>query len=112
MKHGQIESNPMTKVVAPKMSKRLPEFIEQDKMEMLFDEGEFSNDFYSLRDQLILEILYATGIRLSELIGLLEVNVSKEEFKVLGKRNKERIIPLSQSLSVLIGRYLEEKSVL
>jgi len=112
MKHGQIEINPMTKVVAPKMSKRLPEFIEQDKMKRLFDESEFAGDFYSLRDQLILEILYSTGIRLSELIGLLEVNVSKEEFKVLGKRNKERIIPLSSSLSTLIEKYLEEKRLI
>ena len=109
LRQGEITKNPMNKVVAPKTAKKLPEFVEQDKMQLLFRDDVFSNDFASLRDRLMLELLYATGIRLSELVGLKESDVSANAIKVLGKRNKERIIPVGNFLMELIQNYLNKK---
>ena len=109
LRQGWVRNNPMTKVVAPKMAKKLPDFVEKEKMQMLFDEDVFSDEFTSIRDRLLLEMLYSTGIRLSELIGLKESDVSKDSIKVLGKRNKERIIPIGSSLEKLIQEYLNKK---
>lgn len=109
LRQGGITKNPMNKVVAPKTAKKLPEFVEQDKMQLLFRDDVFSDDFASLRDRLMLELLYATGIRLSELVGLKESDVSTNAIKVLGKRNKERIIPVGNFLMELIENYLNKK---
>jgi integrase/recombinase XerC len=109
LRQGEITKNPMNKVVAPKTAKKLPEFVEQDKMQLLFRDDVFSDDFASLRDRLMLELLYATGIRLSELVGLKESDVSANAIKVLGKRNKERIIPVGNFLMELIQNYLNKK---
>ena len=109
LRQGEITKNPMNKVVAPKTAKKLPEFVEQDKMQLLFRDDVFSDDFASLRDRLMLELLYATGIRLSELVGLKESDVSANAIKVLGKRNKERIIPVGNFLMELIENYLNKK---
>ena len=109
LRQGEITKNPMNKVVAPKTAKKLPEFVEQDKMQLLFRDDVFSDDFPSLRDRLMLELLYATGIRLSELVGLKESDVSANAIKVLGKRNKERIIPVGNFLMELIENYLNKK---
>ncbi len=109
LRQKQIKSNPMSKVVSPKTSKRLPEFVEARKMEALLDDDWFSDDFSGVRDQLLMELLYGTGVRLSEVIGLREVNCSSDTIKVLGKRNKERIIPVSEGLSQLITKYRLEK---
>lgn len=105
VRQGKIEVNPMTKIVSPKMSKRLPEFIEKSKMELLFIEGAYEDDFSSCRDRLIIELLYGTGIRLSELIGLKHADTSEDSIKVTGKRNKERVIPVSYSITELINKY-------
>jgi len=112
MRQGTIESNPMVKIVAPKMSKKLPEFVEKSKMELLFLPDAFGDGFSDTRDRLIIEMLYGTGIRLSELVGLKTSNCSEDAIKVLGKRNKERIIPVSVSLARLIKEYLILKSEL
>ncbi len=109
LRQGEITKNPMNKVVAPKTAKKLPEFVEQEKMQLLFRDDVFSDDFASLRDRLMLELLYATGIRLSELVGLRESDVSANAIKVLGKRNKERIIPVGNFLMELIQNYLNKK---
>ena len=109
LRQGEITKNPMNKVVAPKTAKKLPEFVEQDKMQLLFRDDVFSDDFASLRDRLMLELLYATGIRLSELVMLKESDVSANAIKVLGKRNKERIIPVGNFLMELIQNYLNKK---
>ena len=109
LRQGEITKNPMNKVVAPKTAKKLPEFVEQDKMQLLFRDDVFSDDFASLRDRLMLELLYATGIRLSELVMLKESDVSANSIKVLGKRNKERIIPVGNFLMELIQNYLNKK---
>lgn len=108
---GEIAVNPMLKVVAPKSGKRLPVFVEEKNMEALFTPEMFSEDFEGKRDALIIELFYNTGIRLSELINLKESNVdlAQRQLKVLGKRNKERIIPISPSLEAIIGDYIALK---
>lgn len=95
LRNGQVKDNPLSKVIAPKSGKRLPVFVEQEKVDTLL-EANNDNDHDSVRDNLIIEILYATGIRLSELIGIKDMDIDQEngQIKVLGKRNKERIIPL------------------
>jgi len=106
MKNGVIDKNPMITVRGPKKSKRLPSFVQEKDLRLEKTSILFSNDFEGIRDQLILEVLYQTGIRSSELIDLLQSNVSNESIKVIGKRNKERIIPITKELVVLIQSYL------
>jgi len=112
-KQGFSSENPMNKVLSPKTSKRLPAFIEEDKMKKLLDEyfPEPGNDFVLTRDLLMIEMLYDTGMRLSELVNLKEsdVNTYNMTLKVLGKRSKERIIPYNTRLKLLIEHYLEIK---
>lgn len=102
-----LVKNPMSKITALKTKKKLPLFIEQSQMENLLDGMEFGDDFAGVRDKLIIELLYCTGMRRAELISLesTNVNISKQELKVLGKRNKERIIPLSAQTINLIETY-------
>ena len=89
----------MQKVVAPKVEKRLPHYVKKQDMESLFSEVQFTNDFSGSRDKLILELFYSTGMRLSELVELKEASVLKDSVKVLGKRNKERVIPVTSDMS-------------
>lgn len=103
-----IGNSPMIYVKAPKIPKRLPVVITEQKMDILLDaQGVFSNDFHGIRDRVIVELLYGTGMRLSELVNLSDhdINVYEQQIKVLGKRNKERIIPISKPLTKLIGDY-------
>jgi integrase/recombinase XerC len=102
-----VVKNPMSKITSLKTKKRLPLFLEQSQMENLLDKMKFGNDFSGVRDKLIVELLYCTGMRRAELIGLelANINNSKQELKVLGKRNKERIIPLSPQTINLISEY-------
>ena len=81
-------------------------------MVVLLDQIEFSEDFFGLRDRVILEMLYATGIRLSELIGLkdLDINEYQNSIKVLGKRNKERLIPTTDFLVKLLRNYQQQRN--
>ena len=106
---GFIEETPMQKVVAPKVEKRLPHYVKKQDMESLFSEVEFTNDFSRSRDKLILELFYCTGMRLSELVELKEISVLKDSIKVLGKRNKERVIPVTGILLVKIIDYIRLK---
>jgi integrase/recombinase XerC len=95
------------KVIAPKKVKKLPSFIPEQGFVEHLDRQLKSEDFDTVRDQLVLEMLYATGIRLSELIELKtsQVDVYNQQLKVLGKRNKERIIPFASELRKLIDFY-------
>jgi len=115
-KLGVIDENPMTKVLSLKTSKRLPVFVEEEKMKFILDHfpKEGKDEFSLLRDKLILEMFYSTGIRLSELINLKEsdVNLYDLQLKVLGKRNKERIIPFNSHLKEIIEDYLKLKDTL
>jgi integrase/recombinase XerC len=112
IREGEISENPMRKIIPPKSSKRLPVFIELEKINFLFDEIDFGEGFNAIRDKTILELFYATGMRLSELANLKETdfNFSYNTVKILGKRNKERIITFSNKLKVLLNEYLTEKN--
>ncbi|MEI7978916.1 MAG: tyrosine-type recombinase/integrase [Bacteroidota bacterium] len=110
--------NPLTKVQTPKIEKRLPEFVETASMVNLFDESSlnpyFKTDFEGKRNKLIVLLFYTTGIRLSELMNLTESNIDfyKKQIKVLGKRNKERIIPITTELILLIKDFQIDKTEL
>jgi len=113
LKQEFIEKNPMTKIKVLKTSKKLPHFVQEVEMVSLLDNNtDFKNDHEGLRSQLILELFYGTGIRLSELITLKDINVNLRDqtIKVLGKRNKERIIPFSSSIVSLIEGYREVRN--
>jgi len=106
-----IELDPMTKILALKTSKKLPIYVEEKPMETLLNDTEFPDTFEGIRDKLVLELLYSTGIRLSELTGLkiTDVNLYEKTIIVLGKRNKHRILPLTQPLFDLIQNYIQSK---
>ena len=112
LKKGSIEKNPVTKLSNLKNKKGLPQFLREKDLNMIMDDDQFAEGFIGKRDHLILEILYGTGIRLSELIGLKikNVDVVNNSLKVLGKRNKERIIPITKSLGSLIKNYIYLKN--
>ena len=108
---GVLEINPMQKITSPKISKRLPVFVEKDNMEILLDHIDFGEGYPGIRNKLILELFYATGMRLSELVNLKETDLDfhHDTIKVLGKRNKERLIPFGKKCESLMRLYLDEK---
>ena len=104
-KEGIVDSNPMSKVKGPKNEKRLPSFAKESelhpsKLELVFDDDEKGQ-----MDRLMFEVFYQTGIRLSELLNLKKTDISNGKLKVLGKRNKERIIPISDDLNDLLNKF-------
>lgn len=101
-----IEVDPMLKIKGPKQEKRLPEFVKEEELVPEELDGVFSNDFQGVRDRLLIEVLYQTGIRLSELINLKSDDVQNNSLKVLGKRNKERLIPITKEFNKQIDTYL------
>ena len=109
-KEQVINSSPVQLLETPKIDKRLPTFFKEDEIAHLFEEFKFEDSFSGKRDKLILILLYQTGIRLSEIIGLRNKDVRLQEIKVLGKRNKERIIPLSSLTNILVEEYIKAKS--
>ena len=109
LKQGFTDTNPMLKIKGPKLEKRLPVFLKQSELGEQKLAPLFSEDFDGIRDRLIVELFYQTGIRLSELIKLKEEDVTNSSIKVLGKRNKERIIPISIELSNQISVYQKHK---
>jgi integrase/recombinase XerC len=108
-KETRITGNPMAKIQGPKNEKRLPVFVKESELEMQKTSLLFSSDFNGVRDELIFELFYQTGIRLSELIGLKETDVGEQHIKVLGKRSKERLIPISNELSQSIQLFRNMK---
>jgi integrase/recombinase XerC len=104
-KEGVASTNPLLKIRGPKSEKRLPSFAKESELKASNLNEYFSDDFNGLRDALMVEIFYQTGIRLSELINLRDGNVTTDSIKVLGKRNKERIIPITSSLFKKITDY-------
>ncbi len=111
-KEGMVPDNPVKRIVPPKIEKKLPAFVSADHMHTLLTNTEFGNDFKGLRNRLIIDMFYQTGIRLSELINLKIVDIDNfnMQLKVLGKRNKERIIPIAKGLKNSISEYLDERS--
>ena len=110
-RQGKLTQNVARKVHTLKAKKRLPFFVEEEKMTTLLDKIEFANDFAGLRDKVVIELLYTTGIRRSELLGLTlkSIDWAESSLKVLGKRKKERIIPLLPECASLIKEYLQER---
>jgi integrase/recombinase XerC len=111
LRSEKITRDPTSKIRILKSSKNIPQFINESEIIRILDEHDYGDDFEAYRDKLMLELLYGTGIRLSELINICEkdINFYDESIKVLGKRNKERIIPLSQELTSLIKKYHIQK---
>lgn len=105
-KEGVVDHSPMTKVIGPKSEKHLPVFAKESELSLPNMEHLFTEDFSGQRDALMLELFYQTGMRLSELIGLKIYDVQGNQVKVLGKRNKERIIPISEGLVKQIELYV------
>ncbi|SDF99944.1 integrase/recombinase XerC [Dyadobacter soli] len=111
-KKKHIDADPTKILSALKTRKKLPAFVEEKSMEMLFEEGTFTEDFEGLRDQVIMELLYGSGIRLSELVELelKDLNLPARTIRVFGKRSKERIVPVSSSLVQLLQKYIEQRA--
>ena len=115
-----LSENPMLKVVSLKTAKRLPVVVEEKKLETWLDTATIASEnctegeegFARLRDLLVIELLFGTGIRSAELIGLKEADIDlyTGQIKVLGKRNKERIVPLNATLSKLLHQYQKVKN--
>lgn len=115
LRESLMEHNPMTQVQGPKIAKRLPVVVEEEKLVDLLDsEKYFTADFSGLRNRVVMELLFGTGMRLSELLGLKnsDIDVYQQQVKVLGKRNKERLIPLPRPLLNLLQEYLDQKITL
>nr|WP_199076375.1 tyrosine-type recombinase/integrase [Pedobacter sp. ASV19] len=113
-RQGTITSNPVTHVKAPKVAKHLPVFIDDQKLDILLDSGEFfDNTFPSIRDKMIIEVLFGTGMRLAELLSLKDQDVDfyGETVKVLGKGGKQRIIPMARPLVQQLKEYISLKSL-
>lgn len=104
---GEMEQTPMTNVISPKSSKRLPSFVAEPDIEELLKTVQYSEDWKGLNARMLISLFYATGMRLSELINLKErqIDTGKKVIKVLGKGNKERIVPVSHELLEIIDQY-------
>ncbi len=111
LKRQMIVANPVAQIKVPKAPARLPVFLEQHQSEKLFNDAKFPEGWEGNNHKLILELLYQTGMRRAELIGLKErdVDLYRNELVVLGKRNKERVIPIGAGLVQMIRDYLKEK---
>ena len=111
LQQNRITKNPTLRLKPPKTAKKLPSFVPQEPFNVLLDSFDFGDTLEGLRDKLILEMLYGTGIRLAELIGIAEadLNLASKTVKVTGKGNKERLVPLNDSLLLSLERYLEKK---
>ena len=107
LRTGKIEENPMTSIRMVKTNKKIPQFVRESEMENLVENRKMATNFSEARDELILFLLYGTGIRLAELISLQnnQVNLAAKTIRVIGKRNKERMIPIPGLLVDLIATY-------
>lgn len=114
LRQGLIQKSPMTKVISPKLNKRLPMFVREEDISNLYDQPVFSPGFRGVTEKLAFTLLYTTGLRSAELINLKEsqVNSGNNTIRVLGKGNKERVLPLHASVMEEIRLYIEEKKKL
>ncbi|MDX1685281.1 MAG: tyrosine-type recombinase/integrase [Saprospiraceae bacterium] len=106
---GWVEVNPTTKVVGPKVGKRLPQYLKEEEINALFEKMVFPDDWLGRRDKLVLSMLYECGLRRSELLELKteDIDIGRRQVKVMGKGAKERIIPIGHTLLGLIQEYLD-----
>jgi integrase/recombinase XerC len=107
-----ITKDPMMKIKILKTKKKLPHFVKEADMVTVLDHQAFDDNHQGWRERLVLELLYGTGMRLSELINLKEnqINLRERTIRVLGKRNKERVIPFSDSLVTIIESYRKSRN--
>ena len=112
-KRGFIIANPMAKVTNPKTGKRLPSSVPERKMEQLLDQMDWGVDYPSVLARTVIETIYGTGIRCSEVTGLTiqNVNFAQNQLKVLGKGNKERLVPFGSKLAEILRGYLETRKM-
>ena len=112
LKEQIVDFNPTTYLTLPKIRKKLPNFVEEKNLNHLLDDGFFQNDFEGIRDKLIVTLLYATGIRLAELLQLKDsdFDIKNCMIRVLGKGKKERIIPYPTSINQLVEQYINERN--
>lgn len=111
LRTGLLQSSPMAAIVSPKIAKRLPVFVEQKHTETLFNHVDFGEGWEGCTARLIMDLLYTTGMRVSELINLTEgqADIRQLRIKVLGKGNKERMIPIDAKVAANIETYMLEK---
>ena len=109
LQRSEIKINPMRKVQTPKENKRLPNYIKEENLDKLFNEIPFALDYEGLRDKAMLSTLYNCGLRRAELINMQisDLDLLKQELKVLGKRSKERIVPFGNDLTSILNDYLD-----
>ena len=112
LRKGEVAVNPLQKITGPKNKKPLPAFLRESDMDRLLDEVDFGEGFKGCRDHMIIEMFYATGVRLSELIGLdnKDVDFSSSLIKVTGKRNKQRLIPFGEELKIAMMEYVDVRN--
>ncbi|UEG49017.1 tyrosine-type recombinase/integrase [Ferruginibacter lapsinanis] len=111
LKKGIVKVSPMTTIISQKVSKRLPQYVEENDIATLFNYVEFPDNWAGRTDRLLLQLFYNTGMRQAELVSLKESNIDKSNssLKVLGKGNKERVLPVSNELMQSILFYIEAK---
>ncbi len=109
---GEMSSNPMKKIVGPKTSKPIPAFVNNSDMDKILDEAGVEDDFESFRNHVMVELFYVTGIRRAELLGLKDVDIDfgSKTIQVTGKRNKQRLIPVSDDMLLLIEQYMNMRN--
>jgi integrase/recombinase XerC len=111
LRQGHVAASPMATIISPKISKRLPSFVEEKHLDTLFNHVKFTDDWEGSTKKIVMQLLYNTGMRLSELINLKEsqIDYSYHQIKVLGKGNKERIIPVNTELLNSLKLYVDAK---
>lgn len=112
LRKGLVAVDPLQKVVGPKKKKPLPVFLKENEMNRLLDDIDFGESFEGCRDRMVIEMFYATGMRLSELVGLndADVDFSTALIKVTGKRNKQRLIPFAKELEFSMREYVNKRN--
>jgi integrase/recombinase XerC len=110
-KHGIISTDPMSGLKLPRKAKQLPVFVAEEALDRLLDEFEFGNNFSGIRDRTIVEFLYLTGMRRSELINLRDedVDLFSGQVRVTGKRGKQRVIPLAPGFIKSVEKYISAR---
>ena len=111
IQQGALTKSPMETVISPKVNKRLPSFVTEQDMEQLFTNLAFAEGWKGFTEKMVIHVFYATGMRLSELIQCKEtqVDLAKKVIKVIGKGNKERILPISPALATELQLYIHQK---
>lgn len=112
LKQEIVEENPMRKIISPKQGKKVNNVVSRDSMDLLLDKVEFENNYTGMRNKLIIEMFYLTGMRLAELINLnvQDVDVAEKVLRVTGKRNKQRLIPFPSYFANTIQAYIVERN--